>query len=82
MDNHDKQYDRRKVMKVLVIGGVATAVALPGKWTKPLINAVIVPAHAAASAPPTTVPPTSTTATTPPPTTTTATTPPPTTSAP
>ena len=57
MDNHDKQYDRRKVMKVLVIGGVATAVALPGKWTKPLINAVIVPAHAAASAPPTTVPP-------------------------
>ena len=74
MDNRDRQYDRRKVMKVLVIGGVATAVALPGKWTKPLINAVIVPAHAAASAPPTTSTTTTTTTTTTNTTTTTTTT--------
>ena len=65
MDNHDKQHDRRKVMKILLIGGVATAVMLPGKWTKPIVNAVIVPAHAAFSAPPTTT--TTTTTTAPPP---------------
>ena len=69
MDHNDNRHDRRKVMKTLLIGGVATLVVLPGKWTKPLINAVIVPAHAASSAPPTTT--TTTTTTTVPPTTTT-----------
>lgn len=54
MDLKDQKHDRRKVMKLLVIGGVATAVMLPGKWTKPLVNSVVVPAHAASSAPPTT----------------------------
>jgi hypothetical protein len=54
MTSQDKKYDRRQVLKVVLIGGVATTVALPSKWTKPIINAVVVPAHAAASAPPTT----------------------------
>jgi hypothetical protein len=38
--------DRRQVLKLVMIGGVATAVVLPGKWVKPVVNAVIPPAHA------------------------------------
>jgi hypothetical protein len=63
-------YDRRQVLKYVLIGGVATAVVMPSKWVKPVVNAVIPPAHAAASAPATTKPGTSTTTTTPAPTTT------------
>jgi hypothetical protein len=47
-------YDRRQVLKYVMIGGVATAVVMPSKWAKPVVNAVIPPAHAAASAPATT----------------------------
>jgi len=43
--------DRRQVLKFVMIGGVATAVVMPSKWVKPVVNAVIPPAHAAASAP-------------------------------
>ncbi len=46
--------DRRQVLKLVMIGGVATAVVMPSKWVKPVVNAVIPPAHAAASAPATT----------------------------
>ena len=46
--------DRRQVLKLVMIGGVATAVVMPSKWVKPVVNAVIPPAHAAASAPSTT----------------------------
>jgi hypothetical protein len=64
--------DRRQVLKLVMIGGVATAVAMPGKWVKPVVNAVIPPAHAAASAPATTkAPGTTGTTTTAGPTTTT-----------
>jgi hypothetical protein len=48
-------YDRRQVLKYVLIGGVATAVVMPSKWVKPVVNAVIPPAHAAASAPATTL---------------------------
>ena len=43
--------DRRQVLKLVMIGGVATAILIPGRWVKPVVNAVIPPAHAAASAP-------------------------------
>ena len=56
--------DRRQVLKYVMIGGVATAVMMPSKWVKPVVNAVIPPAHAAASAPATTKPGTSTTTST------------------
>jgi hypothetical protein len=52
--------DRRQVLKYVMIGGVATAVMMPNKWVKPVVNAVIPPAHAAASAPATTVAPATT----------------------
>jgi hypothetical protein len=44
---------RRSAMKsiVVVVGGVATTVMLPGRWTRPLIDSVIVPANAATLSP-------------------------------
>ncbi len=62
-EGNKKNISRRQVMTTVAIGGVATAVMLPGKWTKPIVDSVITPAHAASSAPPTTVT-TGTTATT------------------
>ena len=59
MADHDPNRpssDRRQLLKVM-LGGVAAALILPTQWTKPLVNSVIVPAHAAASAPATTVAP-------------------------
>ncbi|MGE3529426.1 MAG: hypothetical protein AB7G54_08350 [Methyloceanibacter sp.] len=41
--------DRRQILKIFTIGGVATALVLPASWTKPLVKSVIVPAHAQAS---------------------------------
>jgi hypothetical protein len=65
--------DRRKVLqKILIGGGIAAGSAmLPDKWTKPVVDAIIAPAHAQTSItttptsttlPPTTTPATSTTA--------------------
>jgi hypothetical protein len=48
MDGGQK-HDRRQLLKIFTIGGVATALVLPTRWTKPLIKSVIVPAHAQAS---------------------------------
>lgn len=39
---------RRRLLQALAVGGVSAA-ALPEKWVKPVIDAVIVPAHAAGS---------------------------------
>jgi hypothetical protein len=50
MGNKNSGLDRRQVLKLVMIGGVATAVVMPSKWVKPVVNAVIPPAHAAASA--------------------------------
>lgn len=43
--------DRRKALKTILAGGgaVATSLSLPKQWTRPIVEAVIVPAHAAAS---------------------------------
>ncbi|MGE3529427.1 MAG: myxococcus cysteine-rich repeat containing protein [Methyloceanibacter sp.] len=41
--------NRRQILKIFTIGGVATALVLPTSWTKPLVKSVIVPAHAQAS---------------------------------
>src|SRR5450755_4485512 len=55
MESNQGRPDRRRVLKVVTVGGIATTLALPGKWTKPIVKSVIVPAHAAASPPPVTV---------------------------
>src|SRR5262245_25859015 len=61
------EWTRRHV--VLVIGGVATTILMPSRWIKPVVESVVVPAHAQVSRPLTTTPagtttPTSTTSTT------------------
>lgn len=61
MDDKTPKFDRRQIIRTILIGGVATTLILPGKWTKPLVNSVIVPAHAQASPPVTTSTTTSTT---------------------
>jgi hypothetical protein len=40
--------DRRQAMKsiVVVVGGVATTLILPSKWTRPVIDSLIVPVNA------------------------------------
>ncbi len=43
--------NRRQVLKIVTIGGVATTLLLPTSWTKPIIEAIVVPAHAQASPP-------------------------------
>ena len=70
-----REEQRRKVLKSTLAGGaVITTSILPKKWTKPALDSVVLPAHAATTAtggeggttaPPTTAPPT-----TPPPKTT------------
>ena len=50
MDDDSKNLSRRRALKVLGLGGVVAAtVALPGKWTRPIVESIVVPAHAAAS---------------------------------
>ena len=50
--------NRRQVIKVVTITGAIATVVLPSKWAKPVIEAVIVPAHAQSSPHATTAPPT------------------------
>lgn len=54
----DKVNRREVVKSVTVVVGVVTALALPAKWTKPIVESIIVPAHAATSACTTTAAPT------------------------
>lgn len=71
MDHEPKQQpgnDRRAVLKTALAGGSLGALLLPGSWIKPVLDTVIVPAHAATStavttttvAPTTTIAPTTT----------------------
>ncbi len=63
---------RRKALgKILVAGGViAGAHLIPSKWASPVVNSIIVPAHAQTSGPVTTPAPGTPAPTTPAPTTT------------
>jgi hypothetical protein len=65
----DRDTTRRDVVKkiTILVGGVATLIELPARWTRPVVESVIAPAHAALSG-------TTTTTTTAAPTTTTTTT--------
>lgn len=63
VDGAPRTYTRRTALKSLVAGaGVTAAAALPGRWTKPVVDRVLVPAHAATSPEPTTTPTPTTTA--------------------
>jgi hypothetical protein len=45
------KFSRRKLLKSIAAGGGITVAAksLPGKWTKPVVQSVVLPAHAATS---------------------------------
>ena len=43
--------DKRKALKTIIAGGVATSVAIPSVWKKPVVNSVMLPAHAQATGP-------------------------------
>ncbi len=46
----DKDINRRRMLRIMAAGGVgALTIALPSKWTRPIVESIIVPAHAAAS---------------------------------
>jgi hypothetical protein len=70
MHDNDKQASpvnssRRKALKKIAAGGaVAGVLALSGKWSKPVVDSIILPAHAqatnGAAPPPTTPAPTTT----------------------
>lgn len=77
----DKNVSRRRAIKIVASGALVATIALPSKWSRPIVESIIVPAHAQASPPLTTGTGTTgttvtsttvtTTPTTPPPTTTT-----------
>jgi hypothetical protein len=58
------QHEMNRRQIVVTIAGVVTVLTLPSKWTKPILDAVVVPAHAQASPPATTGTTTSTTTST------------------
>ncbi|MEM7196268.1 MAG: hypothetical protein AAF402_15090 [Pseudomonadota bacterium] len=46
-DDNSKESNRRKVLKGTLAGGaVITTSVLPEKWSKPAVDAVILPSHA------------------------------------
>ena len=60
--------DRREAIKTIstVVGGVITIIALPERWVRPVVDAIVTPAHAQTSnyTPPRTTTTTTTTSTT------------------
>ncbi len=54
MNPQEKPTSRRKLIKT-AIAGSAAAVVLPAKWSTPVLNTVLTPAHAQTSTPPTIV---------------------------
>ena len=50
MDDDSKKISRRRALQILGLGGaVAATIALPGKWTRPIVESIVVPAHAQSS---------------------------------
>ncbi len=54
MKEYNKKVTRRELLVTATIGSVATTLVLPAKWKAPVVELVVTPAHAAASAPSTT----------------------------
>jgi hypothetical protein len=50
MEDDKKNVSRRRALQILGLGGaVAATIALPGRWTRPIVESIVVPAHAQAS---------------------------------
>ncbi len=40
---------RRRALQILTVGGLTTTILIPSKWIKPVVEAIVIPAHAQAS---------------------------------
>jgi hypothetical protein len=40
---------RRRALEILAVGGLTVTILIPSKWIKPIVESIIVPAHAQAS---------------------------------
>jgi hypothetical protein len=40
---------RRRVLEILTVGGLTVTILLPSRWIKPVLESIVVPAHAQAS---------------------------------
>jgi len=40
---------RRRVLQILTVGGLTATILIPSRWIKPVVEAIVVPAHAQAS---------------------------------
>jgi len=49
MDENGQNLGRRRIAKAVMVGGAVKVMTLPGRWAKPLVATVLVPAHALAS---------------------------------
>jgi hypothetical protein len=48
----DRELSRRKLLERVALGGAAISVTLlPSKWVKPVVETIVVPAHAQVSGP-------------------------------
>jgi hypothetical protein len=47
----ERKITRRRAIKIMAGGALVTTIALPSRWTRPIVESIIVPAHAAASPP-------------------------------
>jgi hypothetical protein len=45
----DGNITRRRALEILGAGGLIVTILIPSKWIKPIVETIIVPAHAAAS---------------------------------
>jgi hypothetical protein len=50
----NNKFSRRRALKIVASGAVVATIALPSKWTRPVVESIVVPAHAQASPTPTT----------------------------
>ncbi|WP_457937714.1 hypothetical protein [Mesorhizobium sp. 10J20-29] len=50
----NNKVSRRRALKIVASGAVVATIALPSKWTRPVVESIVVPAHAQASPTPTT----------------------------
>jgi hypothetical protein len=45
----DGNITRRRVLEVLTVGGLTVTIIIPSSWIKPIIESIVIPAHAQAS---------------------------------
>ena len=55
-ERHAMSVDRRRVLQAALGAGALGALALPARWIRPVVDTIVVPAHAQSSPIPTIMP--------------------------